>query len=99
MEELKECPHCGGEAFLHANYSQKIHRFFIFAKCSECGATGATKCTKEDPKENNWRLPACNRAISAWNMRTEEPLTSKSVIQWIIENDPELLDDIRHGEI
>ena len=94
--KLKECPHCGGEAFLNANYSKKISRFFIFAKCDECGATGGTACTKEDPERNGWDLPACKRAASAWNMRTAA-LTIENAIDLLREVDPETLDEIRHG--
>ena len=98
--ELKECPHCGGEAFLNANYSQKISRFFIFAKCEECGATGGTTCTKDDPQRYGWNLPACKRAITAWNMRTTEAqaLTVENAIALLREVDPETWDEIRHGE-
>lgn len=98
MENLRTCPFCGGEAYLTANYSPKIKRYFIFAKCEDCGATGAAKCSKESPEVRDWETPACGRAIDAWNARTEDPMTYDKAVKFLAKEDPETLDEILHGE-
>lgn len=99
--ELKECPHCGGEAFLYTNYAPKIGRYFVCIKCGSCGATGRASATKDDPEKYGFRLPACQMAASAWNMRTEtepEPITTEKAIRYLQYNDPETWHEITHGE-
>lgn len=67
---LKRCPHCMGTATLKANYSYKIHKFFVFVKCDICGAQGKV-CTSEEPPEcEDWNNQACRDAVEAWNMRS-----------------------------
>jgi len=66
---IKTCPHCGGAGRLNANYSYKTRSYFIFVKCDICGSTGKTYGSREDPQAEDWNTPACDDAISAWNMR------------------------------
>lgn len=68
----KPCPHCGGDAFLTANYSQRVRRYFVYVKCDICGAQGKAYTCVEDPAEQEWDNAACESAITAWNMRTYE---------------------------
>ena len=67
---IKTCPHCGGTACLNQNYSYKTRSYFAFIKCDICGATGKAYFSKEEPATAGWNNPACNDAITAWNMRT-----------------------------
>ena len=66
----KPCPHCGGDSFLTCNYSQKVRRYFVYVKCDICGAQGKTYTSVEDPATTGWDSPACQSALTAWNMRT-----------------------------
>lgn len=68
-ETLKSCPHCGGIACLHSNYSYKTRSYFVFVKCEVCGATGKVTTSKDEPAAQEWNNEACDRAVSAWNMR------------------------------
>lgn len=70
MKEIKNCPHCGGEAIMYANYAARTHSYMIFVKCGICGATGKTTAQREDPEATGWESDACTRALEAWNMRT-----------------------------
>lgn len=65
---IKECPHCGGVAFLNSNYSYKIRSYFVFVKCDVCGAQGKIVHSKENPAED-WGSEECDSAVRAWNMR------------------------------
>ena len=67
----KPCPHCGGDAFLTANYSQRVRRYFVYVKCDICGAQGKAYTSAEDPAEQEWNNEACYSAITAGNMRTD----------------------------
>lgn len=67
---ISTCPHCGGEAYLAANYSYKIRKYFVFCKCDICGAQGKSYTSEEDPAAENWDNQPCRDAIKAWNMRT-----------------------------
>ena len=71
-KKLKPCPHCGGAAYLNANFSYKIKRYFVFAKCDICGATGKAITSIEDPAVSEWENTACITASEAWNMRIYE---------------------------
>ena len=71
-ELIKPCPHCGGTACLTANYSEKIHRYFLFVKCDICGAQGRTFCTAISAGLPGWKENACTDAVKAWNMRTAD---------------------------
>ena len=69
-ERMKPCPHCGGTACLHANYSYKIRSYFVYVKCDICHAQAKSYRSEEDPTEADWQNAACIDAIKAWNMRT-----------------------------
>lgn len=71
-DNIRECPHCGGEAYLHANYSSKARSYFVMVKCNMCGAQGKIYNTDEDPESVNWKSIACIDAVKAWNMRYRE---------------------------
>ena len=101
-DDLKACPHCGGKAYLYNNYSYKIKRYFVCVKCEACGATGRTHVSKDDPEAYGWELPAAQLAAGAWNMRTHadvEPMTTAKAIRYLQLEDPEMWDEITHGEI
>ena len=66
---IEKCPHCGGEAALNANYSPKNRIWFIFVKCSLCGAQGKVFSDNRDPEPKEWSSEACKNALSAWNLR------------------------------
>ena len=57
-EELKPCPFCGGEAYLHECKSYVIPQSFL-VMCNQCGVE-----TKEFIGVNSK-----TRAIEAWNGR------------------------------
>jgi hypothetical protein len=63
------CPHCAGTACIHANYSYKIRRYFVFVKCDICGAQGKIFTSEEEPAAEDWNNAACIDAVNAWNMR------------------------------
>lgn len=71
MELLKGCPHCGGGARLRKNYSRKLQMYFVYVKCDICGAQGKSVTSKYEA-EDDWNTPACEKAVSAWNMRVSE---------------------------
>lgn len=70
MDTLKSCPHCGGDACLHSNYSYKARSYFVYAKCDVCGAQGKIYRSKTDPVADDWQSVPCMDAVAAWNMRT-----------------------------
>ena len=72
MNDIKPCPHCGGEAIMQANFAYRTRSFMIFVKCGICGASGKVCAQKEDPEIDKWQSNACKRALSAWNMRVDE---------------------------
>lgn len=73
MEDtIRECPHCGAEATLNANYSYKTRSYFVMCKCNMCGAQGKIYNSNEEPESVNWNNIACIDAIKAWNMRYKE---------------------------
>jgi hypothetical protein len=69
---IKDCPHCGGTACLNSSYSYKYRCYFVFVKCDICGAQGKIYSTQEEPAAADWNNSACNDALRAWNMRTNE---------------------------
>lgn len=71
-EKMKPCPHCGGTACLHSNFSHKARRYFVFAKCDICGAQGKIFQSEDEPAAADWNNNACIDAVKAWNMRTYE---------------------------
>lgn len=72
MLEIRECPHCGGEAALCYKYSLKTDSYLVFCKCQLCGAQGRVYSSKECPEDENWESQTCKRALEAWNMRYNE---------------------------
>lgn len=67
---LKECPFCGGEAYLTSHYSNRSRRYFIMVKCASCGSTGRHSSSAQDPFIEDWNDAACNQARDFWNMRS-----------------------------
>ena len=75
MQELKKCPHCGGNCDIYQYYNHKQGVWFVEVKCDMCGARGKTvSCGKgkPSPSQTDWTCNAVERAISAWNMRYKE---------------------------
>lgn len=79
MDRIKTCPHCGGTACINRNYSYKLRAFFVMVKCDICGATGKTYIEDDDTGADGgeWETTACNNAVKAWNMRTDESSRDK----------------------
>lgn len=50
MTELKPCPHCGGESYLHTED-------VFFVECWKCRFSGPDSCTEEDAVESWNALP------------------------------------------
>lgn len=71
-DTIKNCPHCGAEATLHANYSYKTRSYFVMVKCNMCGSQGKIYNSNEDPESVDWNNTACIDALKAWNMRYKE---------------------------
>lgn len=69
---MKKCPHCGCNAFLNATYSYRLKCYFVFAKCDICGAQTRAFRDDNDPNNSNWQSSACNSAVDAWNMRSND---------------------------
>ena len=67
--DIKPCPHCAGQSELWYNYSRKINGYFIFVKCSLCGAQGRIYMSRESPEQSDWDLNQCRYAVEAWNQR------------------------------
>ena len=72
MNELKECPFCGGKAWINSSWANKKKYYMVYAKCNICGSQGKIFVSKENPEETNWENEACCSAVEAWNMRTEK---------------------------
>lgn len=70
--EIKNCPFCGAEANIWQNYSCKTGYYFVYCKCSMCGAQGKTFPSECEPAEIGWSNSACDSAIKAWNTRVKE---------------------------
>lgn len=71
--KIKNCPHCCGKSYLNANYSYKIHGYFVFVKCDICGAQGKIFLSKDNPEDVKWNNQGCRNAVDAWNMRNGVP--------------------------
>lgn len=69
---IKKCPFCGYSADLWQNYSAKTDKFFVYCKCSVCGAQSRTFASEEEPSECDWSNIACENAVEAWNMRARD---------------------------
>lgn len=70
-KSIKQCPHCGGVAYLNSHYSYKARRYFVFVKCEVCGSQGKIYSSQDEPKAVSWNNDACNNAIDAWNLRVK----------------------------
>ena len=70
-QALKSCPHCGGIAYLTANYNSRYRRYFVVVKCDICGAQGKAYTSTDEPAAADWNNEACIDAAHAWNMRHE----------------------------
>lgn len=71
MTDLIECPFCGGEAALWANYSTKSKSYFVFVRCGICGAQTRPSRSYKDPEDEGWNSTACDAAARLWNHRTK----------------------------
>ena len=60
MDELKQCPFCGGEAIFCSAFMD-----YAFVKCRKCGA-------KTDNIALSYEYSAKDVAIEAWNRRDDE---------------------------
>lgn len=69
---IKKCPHCGGAGYLNQNYSYKTRAYFVFVKCTVCGAQAKSFVSDTEPAADGWNNDACNDAIAAWNLRVPE---------------------------
>lgn len=69
QDKIKNCPHCNGVGEIQANYSRNNHCYFVFVKCTLCGAQGKVFSTTEEPAED---METVVKSISAWNMRYKE---------------------------
>lgn len=72
MENLKACPFCNGAGILTQNYSYKTRSYFVFVKCQLCTAQSKCYSSGTDAEADDWQNEACEKAIAAWNTRTEE---------------------------
>lgn len=71
-EILKGCPHCGGDASLNVNYSERAGGYFVMIKCSVCKSQGKTYFSEENPENEPRSNEASWNAVKAWNMRYYE---------------------------
>lgn len=69
MENVRECPFCGGEANITSNYSAKHKCFYTYVRCKACLSTGKPFMSEENPKSKAYNLPICESACKAWNDR------------------------------
>ena len=67
--DIKPCPHCAGNAELWANYNRKINGYFVFVKCSLCGAQGRIYMSRKNPEFYGWDIDPCLYALESWNQR------------------------------
>lgn len=70
MENMKECPFCGGEPLLRLKGGRK--GIFIFVTCDVCGAMSKTEYYSDhlESDDESWSesYPA-QKAIRGWNRR------------------------------
>lgn len=69
---IKECPFCGGEAELHANYNWKLKLWFVYVQCEVCGSRGKsfTNIRYLEPDDDGfWETKKAVCAVEAWNRR------------------------------
>ena len=67
-KRMKPCPFCGGPGVLKSRQT-KYGGYIVMGACSVCDAQTKVFNTRRSPAWSNWRLPECEYAISAWNMR------------------------------
>ena len=78
MEELKQCPFCGGDADLFYKVcSYKMMKtgktvFKIRVRCTVCGSRGRAYHSDVNPEENGWTSQECTAAARAWNLRRDD---------------------------
>lgn len=64
MDEIRNCPFCGGEADVRENYNTKQEKYYFFCRCEGCGAIG-----KKFISRTTWDDHCMDLAIAAWNSR------------------------------
>lgn len=69
---MRKCPHCGGSGRLNASYSYHAECYFVFVKCDICGAQTRSFRDDDDPANSDWKSVACNIAVEAWDMRSND---------------------------
>lgn len=69
MNKVKICPFCGGQACLHSIYEREPDLYYVFIRCTICGAEGKKIPSWERPAECEWSNNPCDLASAAWNMR------------------------------
>lgn len=85
MKNLKPCPHCGGKAYLHGSYAQKLKLWFVNVRCDVCESQGKTFTTKENPENSEWSNSECDSAADAWNLRYPQDFPDDRSRDWLDE--------------
>ena len=67
MEDIKTCPHCGGESDLY--YQGGRHGYFCWVECSSCGCKSRSFSLGVSVPENWDETIPAERAVSVWNRR------------------------------
>lgn len=68
-DDIRQCPHCGGDAYICAETS-KENEWFVFVRCSVCGSTGKKFMAYDgEPTKHIYDDLAIVQAVNAWNMR------------------------------
>ena len=78
MSELLKCPHCGGGATTYRFFDADVtlegrDRYYVFIRCTVCGATGSQKEITEDVWKDWDKIresPEYDDAVESWNLRT-----------------------------
>lgn len=70
MDDLKQCPFCGGETTLWSNYGK--FGYFVYCKCDVCDATSRTFTIGDSLPEDWEEMTASRKAIGAWNRRCSD---------------------------
>lgn len=82
LQISKKCPFCCGEGVLTSSYSHSWESYYVFVKCSICGASSKSFPEEKDPKIRNWETESCLDAIKAWNTR---PITEKDFLMELVK--------------
>ena len=67
-KRMKPCPFCGGPGVLKSRQT-KYGDYIVMGACGVCDAQTKVFTTHRSPEWNHWKLPECDYAIAAWNMR------------------------------